>query len=107
MPHMQKASAYSTMDTNSKIASLSEVITMHRRAPGFHPGLMTDMYHPDSAYVSWLTGLNGLTAFDLYTRSAHFGGAYVLVTVLEAAMEFVQAIRYILDNIKFLCHIRN
>src|SRR5437879_13422970 len=87
MSQMQKSSAYSTMDTNSKIASLSEVITMHRRAPGFHPGLMTDMYHPDSAYVSWLTGLNGLTTFDLYTRSAPFGGAYLLVLGLEASME--------------------
>jgi nicotinate phosphoribosyltransferase len=46
---------------------------MHRRAPGFHPGLMTDMYHPDSAYVSWRTGHNGLTTFDLYTRTAPFG----------------------------------
>src|SRR5438874_1459872 len=95
------------MDTNSKIASLSEVITMHRRAPGFHPGLMTDMYHPDSAYVSWLTGLNGLTTFDLYTRSAPFGGAYLLVAGLEAAMEFVQAFRYTPDEIKFLSHIRD
>ena len=107
MSHMQKSSAYSTMDTNSKIASLSEVITMHRRAPGFHPGLMTDMYHPDSAYVSWLTGLNGLTTFDLYTRSAPFGGAYLLVAGLEAAMEFVQAFRYTPDEIKFLSHIRD
>src|SRR5256885_5013804 len=107
MSHMQKSSAYSTMDTNSKIASLSEVITMHRRAPGFHPGLMTDMYHPDSASVSWLRGLNGLATFDLYTRSAPFGGAYLLVAGLEAAMEFVQAFRYTPDEIKFLSHIRD
>ena len=46
-----------------------------RRAPGEHPGLMTDMYHPDSAYVSWVSGRNGQTTFDLYTRSAPFGGA--------------------------------
>ncbi len=48
---------------------------MNRRAAQYHPALMTDMYHPDSAYVSWRTGLNGLTTFDLYTRVAPFGGA--------------------------------
>lgn len=39
---------------------------MLRRLPGEHPGLFTDMYHPDSAYVSWVTGRNGITTFDLY-----------------------------------------
>jgi nicotinate phosphoribosyltransferase len=80
---------------------------MHRRAPGYHPGLMTDMYHPDSAYVSWRTGYNGLTTFDLYTRSAPFGGAYLLIAGLEAALEFVQAFRYTSEELKFLAHIRD
>jgi nicotinate phosphoribosyltransferase len=80
---------------------------MHRRAPGYHPGLMTDMYHPDSAYVSWRAGLNGLTTFDLYTRSAPFGGAYLLVAGLEAALQFVQSFRYTPDELKFLAHIRD
>ena len=80
---------------------------MHRRAPGFHPGLMTDMYHPDSAYVSWRTGHNGLTTFDLYTRTAPFGGAYLLVAGLEAALEFVQAFRYTAEELKFLANIRD
>src|SRR5436309_7456512 len=80
---------------------------MHRRAPGFHPGLMTDMYHPDSAYVSWRTGHNGLTTFDLYTRTAPFGGAYLLVAGLEAALEFVQAFRYSPEDLRFLAHIRD
>ena len=80
---------------------------MHRRAPHFHPGLMTDMYHPDSAYVSWRTGLNGLTTFDLYTRTAPFGGAYLLVAGLEAALEFVQAFRYTPEELRFLAHIRD
>jgi nicotinate phosphoribosyltransferase len=80
---------------------------MHRREPGYHPGLMTDMYHPDSAYVSWRTGLNGQTTFDLYTRTAPFGGAYLLVAGLEAAMEFVQSFRYTPDELKFLAHIRD
>src|SRR6266516_4246418 len=80
---------------------------MHRRAPGFHPGLMTDMYHPDSAYVSWRTDHNGLTTFDLYTRTAPFGGAYLLVAGLEAALEFVQAFRYTPEELKFLANIRD
>src|SRR5438132_4218042 len=80
---------------------------MHRRAPGFHPGLMTDMYHPDAAYVSWRTGHNGLTTFDLYTRTAPFGGAYLLVAGIEAALGFVQAFRYSDDELKFLANIRD
>src|SRR3989442_8416575 len=80
---------------------------MHRRAPGIHPGLMTDMYHPDSAYVSWRTGHNGLTTFDLYTRTAPFGGAYLLVAGLEAALQFVQAFRYTPEELKFLANIRD
>jgi len=80
---------------------------MHRRAPGIHPGLMTDMYHPDSAYVSWRTGHNGLTTFDLYTRTAPFGGAYLLVAGLEAALQFVQVFRYTPEELKFLATIRD
>ncbi|HEY0756738.1 MAG TPA: nicotinate phosphoribosyltransferase [Ktedonobacteraceae bacterium] len=80
---------------------------MHRRAPGIHAGLMTDMYHPDAAYVSWRTGFNGLTTFDLYTRTAPFGGAYLLVAGIEAAVEFVQAFRYTSEELRFLAHIRD
>ncbi len=80
---------------------------MHRRAPNFHPGLMTDMYHPDAAYISWRTGHNGLTTFDLYTRTAPFGGAYLLVAGLEAALEFAQAFRYTEQELRFLAHIRD
>src|SRR5215470_834196 len=80
---------------------------MHRRAPGIHPGLSTDMYHPDSAYVSWRTGHNGLTTFDLYTRKAPFGGAYLLVAGLESALEFAQSFRYTEEDLKFLAQIRD
>lgn len=80
---------------------------MHRRTPGFHPGLMTDMYHPDSAYVSWRTGHNGLTTFDLYTRTAPFGGAYMLVAGVEAALEFAQSFRYTEEELRFLARIRD
>src|ERR1700692_3657045 len=80
---------------------------MHSRAPGIHPGLMTDMYHPDAAYVSWRTGYNGLTTFDLYTRTAPFGGAYLLTAGLEAALEFVQSFRYTAEELRFLAQIRD
>jgi nicotinate phosphoribosyltransferase len=80
---------------------------MPRRAPGYHPGLHTDMYHPDAAYVSWVTGRNGLTTFDLYTRTAPFSGAYMLVAGLEAALEFVQSFRYTPEELAFLARIRD
>ncbi|HET8843632.1 MAG TPA: nicotinate phosphoribosyltransferase [Ktedonobacteraceae bacterium] len=80
---------------------------MHRRAPSINTGLMTDMYHPDAAYVSWRTGFNGLTTFDLYTRTAPFGGAYLLVAGIEAALEFVQAFHYTAEELRFLAHIRD
>lgn len=77
------------------------------RAPEIHPGLMVDLYHPDSAYVSWQTGRNGLTTFDLYTRTAPFGGTYVLVAGVEAALAFVQAFHYTLEDLRFLARIRD
>src|SRR5438105_12191046 len=80
---------------------------MHRRAPNIHPGLMTDLYHPDSAFVSWRAGRNGLTTFDLYTRTAPFGGAYLLVAGIENALEFVQTFRYTPEELKFLANIRD
>ena len=80
---------------------------MYLRAPSSHPGLMTDMYHPDSAYVSWRTGRNGMTTFDLYSRTAPFGGAYLLVAGVEAALEFVQAFRYTHEELRVLAQIRD
>jgi nicotinate phosphoribosyltransferase len=65
------------------------------------------MYHPDSAYVSWVTGRNGMTTFDLYVRSAPFGGAYLLLAGLEAALEFVQSFHYAPDELAFLARIRD
>ena len=80
---------------------------MNRRVPKIHPGLMADMYHPDSAYISWRSGRNGLTTFDLYTRTAPFGGAYLLVAGLEAALEFAQSFKYTEEELNFLAHIRD
>ncbi len=80
---------------------------MNRRAPHFHAGLMTDMYHPDSAYIAWRSGINGLTTFDLYTRKAPFGGAYLLIAGIEDALEYVQAFRYSQEELEFLARIRD
>jgi nicotinate phosphoribosyltransferase len=71
------------------------------------PGLLTDMYHPDSAYVSWRAGLNGQTTFELFARRAPFGGSYLLVAGLEAALDFVRSFRYTEDDIQFLDQIRD
>ena len=71
------------------------------------PGLLTDMYHPDSAYVSWRAGLNGQTTFELFARRAPFGGSYLLVAGLEAALDFIRAFRYTDDDLAFLDQIRD
>src|SRR5919202_4432804 len=73
----------------------------------YHPGLLTDLYHPDSTYVAWRSGHNGETTFDLYARRAPFGGAYFLVAGLEMALEFVRNFRYDEDDIAFLQQIRD
>src|SRR3954470_23334796 len=73
----------------------------------YRPGLLTDMYHPDSAYVSWRAGLNGMTTFELFARRAPFGGAYLLVAGLEAALDFVRAFRFSDDDLVFLDQIRD
>src|ERR1044071_3764825 len=71
------------------------------------PGLLTDMYHPDSAYVSWRAGLNGLTTFELFARRAPFGGSYLLVAGLEEALNLVQDFRYAEEDLAFLAQIRD
>lgn len=70
-------------------------------------GLMTDLYHPDSAYVSWRTGRNEPVTFDLYTRSAPFGSAYLLVAGLELALELVRNFRYTEDDLAYLRQVRD
>lgn len=78
-----------------------------QRGNVIHPGLMTDMYHPDAAYVSWRAGKNGQTTFDLYVRRAPFGGAYLLVAGLETALEFVRDFHYTEEDIRFLAQVRD
>jgi nicotinate phosphoribosyltransferase len=73
----------------------------------YHPGLMTDLYHPDSAYVAWRSGRDARTTFDLYSRRAPFGGTYLLVAGLEMALEFVRSFRYSAEDLAFLAQIRD
>jgi nicotinate phosphoribosyltransferase len=73
----------------------------------YHPGLLTDLYHPDSAYVAWRTGRAPLTTFDLYARRAPFGGPYLLVAGLELALEFVRNFAYSDEDLAFLAQIRD
>ncbi|TAK26095.1 MAG: nicotinate phosphoribosyltransferase [Chloroflexota bacterium] len=72
-----------------------------------HPGLMTDMYHPDSAYVAWVQGRNDLVTFDLYARRAPFDGAYLLFAGLETALHFVRDFRFTDEDVRFLAQIRD
>lgn len=69
-------------------------------------GLLTDLYHVDSAYISWKSGRNGLATFDLYTRSAPFGGAWMLVAGLEMAATFASSFRYSDEEIHWLQSVR-
>jgi nicotinate phosphoribosyltransferase len=68
---------------------------------------MIDLYHVDAAYVSWRSGQNELATFDLYTRSAPFGGAYMLTAGLEPALAFLREFRYTEDDLAYLARIKS
>ena len=70
-------------------------------------GLLLDLYHLDAAYVAWKSGHNGLATFDVYTRSAPFGGAYLLVAGLEPALAFVRDFRYSERDLAYLQTIKS
>ena len=80
---------------------------MARSYTPYHPGLLSDLYHPDSAYVAWRLGYTPQTTFDLYSRRAPFGGAYMLVAGLEMALEFVRSFAYSDSDLNFLAQIRD
>jgi nicotinate phosphoribosyltransferase len=82
-------------------------MAMARSYTPYHPGLLTDLYHPDSAYVAWRAGQSPQTTFDLYARRAPFGGAYLLVAGLEMALEFVRSFAYSDEDLAFLAQIRD
>ena len=87
----------------------SQRATLDRTAwrEGIHPGLLTDMYHPDAAYVSWVAGRNGQATFDLYVRTAPFGGAFLLLAGLEQALEFVRSFHYGPEDLRYLAQVRD
>jgi len=64
--------------------------------------LETDLYHIDASYVAWKSGQNDLATFDLYTRSAPFKGAFMLVAGLAPALEYVTGFHYTGNDIEFL-----
>src|SRR5437660_1643139 len=82
-------------------------MTLARSYTPYHPGLLTDLYHPDSAYVAWRAGRAAVTTFDLYARRAPFGGAYLLAAGLEMALEFVRSFAYTDADLAFLAQIRD
>jgi nicotinate phosphoribosyltransferase len=80
---------------------------MLRSFTSYHPGLLTDLYHPDAAYISWRAGRNGETTFDLFARRAPFDGAFMLVAGIETALEFVREFHYSDEDLYFLTQIRD
>src|SRR5437763_15032518 len=80
---------------------------MARSYTPYHPGLLTDLYHPDSAYVAWRAERSAMTTFVIYARRAPSGGDYLLVAGLEMALEFVRSFHYNLEDIAFLQQIRD
>lgn len=68
--------------------------------------LFTDLYHVDSAYVCWLNDHNGLATFDLYTRRAPFGGAFMLAAGLGPALDYIRNFRYSDDDLGYLERIK-
>lgn len=66
------------------------------------PGLTLDLYHVDSAYVAWRSGLDADATFDLYARAHPFGGGYLLAAGLEPAIGFARSFGYTDDDIAWL-----
>ncbi|MCC6790395.1 MAG: nicotinate phosphoribosyltransferase [Thermomicrobiales bacterium] len=65
-------------------------------------GLGVDLYHIDSAHIAWRSGLTAPATFDLYTRHAPFGGAYLLVAGLELALDYAANLHFDDDQIDYL-----
>jgi nicotinate phosphoribosyltransferase len=58
------------------------------------PGLWTDLYHPDAAYIAWMTGRNPVVTFDLLVREAPFEGSYMVAAGINAALRFISGFHY-------------
>lgn len=68
--------------------------------------LFTDLYHVDAAYACWLNEHNGRSTFDLYTRSAPFGGAFMLTAGLGPALDYIRNFSYMDDDLAYLQRIK-
>jgi len=66
------------------------------------PGLWTDLYHPDAAYVAWSAGHNPSVTFDLVVREAPFGGAYLVAAGINAALRFITGFHYAERSLEIL-----
>lgn len=75
-------------------------------APEQESGLLVDLYHLDAAYVSWRSSQNAAATFDLYTRSAPFGGAYLLAAGLEPALALIRDFHLTADDFAYLRQIK-
>jgi nicotinate phosphoribosyltransferase len=84
-----------------------EPAPLEAQPDGVPSGLLTDLYHPDAAYVAWRAGRTGAATFDLYARRAPFGGAYMLVAGLESALRFARAFRYDERALRYLAQVRD
>ncbi|CAN5766675.1 nicotinate phosphoribosyltransferase [soil metagenome] len=71
-----------------------------------HGGLLVDLYHIDSAYVSWRTGHNPDVTFDLYARRHPFGGSFLLTAGLELAIDVVRKFRMTESDLSYLRTVR-
>ncbi|MGO8949697.1 MAG: nicotinate phosphoribosyltransferase [Ktedonobacterales bacterium] len=60
----------------------------------YDPGLWTDLYHPDAAFVAWSAGRNPRVTFDLLVREAPFGSAYMVAAGIQAALRFISGFHY-------------
>ncbi len=69
--------------------------------------LYTDLYHIDAAYIAWKLGQNGQATFDLYTRKAPFGGAFMLVAGLEPTLEYLADFRYTDEQISYIRRLKH
>lgn len=69
--------------------------------------LYTDLYHLDAAYVAWKSGQNQQATFDLYTRRAPFGGAFMLVAGLQPTLEYLADFRYTDEQISYIRRLKH
>ena len=69
--------------------------------------LLTDLYQLTMAYGYWKTGKAGDEAvFHLYFRENPFEGGYTIAAGLEEAVQYLEALRFREDDLKFLATVR-